>query len=212
MSALQPRVVYARNCSVEIMDEFRAREFVRQHHRSGDISAKTTSVGLFKGQELLGVMQFCLPRTPRKLREYSTEMVRMCFADGVRVVGGASKMFNHYLRSKDAHDVFTYQDTTGQVSDVYEQCGMTLVSQDKSKQYLVAPGVELVDAQIGSTMHTVPFVVSQGPDAILGTGLGERIVHKRWHLNRNLVDEDCHLCVATTPVSELLDTRDIIAV
>lgn len=142
------------------------------HHRQGSVAVKTVAVGLTFEKELVGVVQFCAPRTKAMQGAYTRELVRMAFLPDVRVMGGASKMVKHYIKVKKPSDIFTYQSTLGESTDVYEHCGFTKVGQSKKKHYLVAPGKTLATASRREALG-LPYVVRYGPDRILGTKLGE---------------------------------------
>lgn len=105
-------------------------------------------------------------------RVYTTELYRMAFEKEMRIVGGASKLLSFYRKTFRPADIFTYQDTTGEGTRVYEHCGFTLVRQDKKKQYLVAPGKTLETASRKEALG-MAYATRYGPDRILGTKLGE---------------------------------------
>ena len=60
--------IHARKCRVLEIDANLAKEFVSQNHRQGATggTVKIKSVGLYLDEELVGVAQFCSPRTDRK--------------------------------------------------------------------------------------------------------------------------------------------------
>lgn len=170
------RRIYARDTTFGLIEETEAFSFVDTHHRQGAVgrNLRVVSVGLSFGDELVAVAQFCAPRTARVKREYSVELLRMAFKDDVRVVGGASKLLKRYIEAFDPSDVFTYQDTTGEVTDVYEKAGFRLARTASKKQYLIAPGKTLATAERGE-YYSMAQIVSRGPDALLGTSLGQKL-------------------------------------
>lgn len=166
--------IYARNTEVKSIELDTAQNFVHEHHRqqTANPSTRIVNLGIFYKDELMGVSQFCSPRTSAKKREYTTELLRMCFKKDVQIIGGASKMITAFIRTRNPSDIFTYQDTTGESTDVYEKCGFTMVSQDKKKQYLVRDGKTRLTAT-KNEIHSVAYAVSLGPDKILSSELGE---------------------------------------
>lgn len=96
----------------------------------------------------------------------------MSFQKDVRVVGGASKLLAFYRKTFRPTDIFTYQDTTGEVTDVYEHCGFTLIKQNSKKQYLVSPG-KTIETGNRKEVLGMAYATRYGPDRILGTKLGE---------------------------------------
>lgn len=168
--------IYARNTMVEKIENLQSQDFVETHHTQGASTGtfSKVSIGMFHNNELVGVAQFCSPRTPLKKEKYSTELLRLCFKKNVRIIGGASKLVKYYIEKYNPSDIFTYQDTTGESTDVYEKCGFTLVSQDKKKQYLVAEGKNVATASRQKReIFSIAYVAQYGPDRILGTKLGE---------------------------------------
>lgn len=172
--------IYARNTEVRTIDLEEAQYFVENyHHQSASYTQqKIVSLGVFENNnadELLGVAQFCSPRTDAKKREYSTELLRMAFKKNVQVIGGASKLIKFYIKRYDPADIFTYQDTTGENTNVYEHCGFTLVSHDKTKKYLIAPGKTITTAnRKNKEILSISYAAKIGPDKILGISLGEQ--------------------------------------
>jgi hypothetical protein len=167
--------IYARSTTVQTLERDEANSFVRSHHSQGAAlrAVKLVSLGLFSNSnELLGVAQLCNPGTSRMKREYSTELLRLAFKSNVRVIGGASKLISHYQAKYHPADIFTYQDTTGETTDVYKHCGFKLVRQARSKQYLVAPNKTLSTAS-KKEFFSLSQVVNNGPDRLLNTHLGE---------------------------------------
>jgi len=174
MDTKPPRKIRLSRCELLPVAESEATEFLKAHHRAGPVAIKTKakSVGIYLGDELLAVAQFCYPRTNAKRAKYSLELLRMAFKKDVRIYRGASALIGFYIERYDPSDFFTYQDTTGEATAVYEHAGMTLVSQAKKKQYLVAPGKTRETAG-KRECYSMASVVMRGPDALLGTNLGE---------------------------------------
>lgn len=167
-------VINARETEITSLAVETSIAFVDANHRQGSVALRTsvTSLGLLFEGDLVAVAQFCYPRTAATRKKYTTELLRLAFKKSVRIRGGASKLIKNYIRLYRPSDLFTYQDTTGTVSSVYEQSGMTLVSSAKTKQYFVAPGKTRASAGKRES-YSMASVVMRGPDALLGTTLGE---------------------------------------
>lgn len=169
--------IYARNTTIEKIENNQAQNFVEKHHSQGSSKGtfSKTSVGMFYKNELVGVIQLCSPRTPGKKKIYSTEILRLCFKKDFQVIGGASKLIKYCINKYNPADIFTYQDTTGENTNVYEHCGFTLASEDKKKQYLIAPGKTIEKAERkNKEILSLSYAASYGPDKILKTNLGEQ--------------------------------------
>lgn len=165
--------IAARSCTVGLVEEDEATAFLVKHHRQGTVKAKATYCGLFYQGELVGLASFGAPRTALMKRSYSRELLRLAFKGNLRIMGGASKLLVFYRKTFNPADIFTYQDTSGETSEVYSHCGFTLVKTNKTKTYLVAPGKTLSTAERQEALG-MAYAVRFGPDRILGTKLGER--------------------------------------
>lgn len=172
------KTIAGRKTLAAIVSAEEADFFISANHRSGAATSvnKSVSVGLYYEKELVAVAQFCSPRTAGMKAKYTVELLRMAFLKTVRVQGGASKLIDFYRKSFSPSDIFTYQDTTGEVTDVYEHAGFTLVSQAKKKQYLVAPGKTIATGTRKEVLG-MAYAVRFGPDRILGTKFGE-VLHQ----------------------------------
>ena len=191
-------IVYARNCEVHEVEEVLAKDFVEKNHSQESVAIKTKSFGIFHEEDLLGVLMISEPRTSRMKKEYSREIVRLCFKKEHRVIGGASKLVRHYIEEYDPTDFFTYQDTSGKAGKVYEHCGMRFVRQDKKKEYLVAPG-KTIETGSRKEVLGMAYATRFGPDRILGTKLGEIYYSDgRRKSNRDIFIEDLGWHVETT--------------
>lgn len=194
------RQINARQCTIEVMSDAQAQNFVHLYHRQGKISddVRKLSLGLIYESELVGVIQFCSPRTARKKREYSTELVRLCFKEDVRIRGGASKLIKYYMLKYKPADIFTYQDTTGEVTAVYAKSGFKLIEETGKKKYLVAPNKTLETAdRRAKEILSVALAAKLGPDKLLGTKIGSMLSIKTnlqlfqdlgWHLEETSGD------------------------
>lgn len=169
--------IYARNTTIEKIENLQAQDFVEEHHSQGSAKGtfSKTSVGMFYENELVGVIQLCSPRTPGKKKIYSTEILRLCFKKDYKIIGGASKLVKYCIEKYNPADIFTYQDTTGENTDVYEQCGFNLKSSSRTKQYIIAPGKTLQSAnRKNREILSISYAVTRGPDSLLGTKIGEK--------------------------------------
>lgn len=158
------------------LDEVEADLFIDNEHRQGALSRKkkTKNLGLYADGELVGVLQVGPPRTKKMIEIYSLEIYRLAFKGKARFPGGASKLVKNYIRLFNPADLFTYQDTTGDNSQVYKHSGMTLIEDGlrTKKSYLIAPGKTLKTASRKEALG-MAYAVRYGPDRILGTSLGE---------------------------------------
>ena len=166
--------IFARKTNVQQVSREETLSFLNENHRqrAPKIPLSAICLGLYYNGDLVAAVVFAVPRTSGMKRDYSFELLRLAFKRNVRVVGGASKLISHYIKTYKPADFFTYQDTTGETTDVYEKAGMRFVREEKKKQYLVTPGKTRENAD-KKECFSIASVVMRGPDALLGTTLGE---------------------------------------
>ncbi len=180
---------YARQCSVKAITNEIAKDFVQNYHKQGIVKKLTglQSFGIYSPtNNLLGVALFSNPRTRGKQKEYTTELLRLAFLPNVRVVGGASKLIKFFICTVNPYNFFTYQSLGGEKTDVYRKSGMTLVSEEPIKKIIVANGLTAATAKNNyKDWFSIDQAVSRGPDALLGTTLGE-VFNNSGHKKTNL--------------------------
>lgn len=85
--------VYARNTSITELSPSAYRRFLDDNHIQGSMNSKY-KYGLVFNNNLVAVMGFGNSRFNRN----TVELHRFCVAQNYSVVGGASKLFNHFLK------------------------------------------------------------------------------------------------------------------
>jgi hypothetical protein len=102
--------IYARKCVLKhITDTKIIREFLDQNHIQGYTHAKI-NLGLYYNDELMSVMTFGKNRFKKNSNEY--EMVRFCNKLNFNIIGGASKLFKHFIKhhNVEQYDVISFAD------------------------------------------------------------------------------------------------------
>lgn len=116
------RRVYARKLSLRPVPNADAVAFLIANHMQGACSA-SVRYGLYAGDELLALMTFGRPRFSRK---YDWELLRFCTVLGMQVVGGASRLFKHFLRNHTG-SVVSYANRRWSDGGLYKALGFDSV-------------------------------------------------------------------------------------
>ena len=116
-------VVFARSCQAKLIDIDAANAFCDLYHLQSSCNGIKYSIGLFHSDRLVQVMTFGRPRYSSK---YEWELLRLCTASDIKVVGGASKLFKHFIRDNHPQSIISYCDVAKFNGDVYYQLGMEL--------------------------------------------------------------------------------------
>lgn len=130
--------VFARKCTISTITAKKANEFMEVNHIQGRATGVSVSLGLFYESELLSVMQFSKAASNRgKTEDDVYELVR--FSSKVKVIGGASKLFSHFLKTYTPREVTSYSDNDMFDGGMYEHLGFKHVS-DVPADYKIIDG------------------------------------------------------------------------
>lgn len=104
--------VYARLCSVVVVDGKTASEFLAANHRQGAANS-SIRLGLMFNGTLVSLMTFGRRRVSigrNDLNKDDYELVRFCSTLGTTVVGGASKLFSYFVKTYHPDRVASFSD------------------------------------------------------------------------------------------------------
>lgn len=108
----------ARHCEVREIDY--PKQFLIENHLQGAGSPTSLNYGLFFKGELISVMTFSKPRFNKN---FDFELVRLATLTGITVTGGASKLFNYFLRNNKGKSVISYSDKRWSEGNIYPVLG-----------------------------------------------------------------------------------------
>jgi len=123
--------IYARDCEIKEISPNQKSEFLNEYHIQGNDKAQIR-LGLFNGGELLSVMTFGslrigLGHKNKDATKY--ELYRFC--SKMNVIGGAGKLFKHFIKNYNPSEVITYSDIRWGYTDFYSKIGFTFDTQTK---------------------------------------------------------------------------------
>jgi len=126
------RKIYARKCEIRAITHSQSKEFMNHNHIQG-YAVDSIRYGLFNNDELVAVMTFGKKRinvgSLHSDGEY--ELIRFCNKIDTTVVGGASRLFSHFLSEYKPRRVVSYCDRRWSVGGLYERLGF--------REYNVSP-------------------------------------------------------------------------
>lgn len=112
-------VIYGRQCKICIVNSDDTREFTEKYHLQGYSQSKI-NIGLTYKDELLGIMTFGHPRFNN---DFDYEIIRLCFKNGYKIVGGAEKMFRYFVERYNPTSIITYTNIAKFTGDIYTKLG-----------------------------------------------------------------------------------------
>lgn len=119
--------IYARKCDIRKISNAEARALNDKIHLQGHRNAQVT-YGLFYNNELVQLMSFSKTKYNRNLIEdNSWEIIRGCPGSNNIVVGGVSKLLNHFITDYHPSKIFSYCDFNKFNGKSYELVGMEFI-------------------------------------------------------------------------------------
>lgn len=115
--------IYARKCELRrIEDTDVIKDFENSYHLQGYCRGQTVCYGLYYENNLIQIMTF---GTPRYNKRYQWELLRLCTTTGYYVVGGAERIFAHFIHENNPVSIISYCDKSKFSGDVYSRIGFT---------------------------------------------------------------------------------------
>ncbi|MEA3450789.1 MAG: hypothetical protein U9Q83_02680, partial [Bacteroidota bacterium] len=111
--------IYGRKTEVKVIPSKRTNEFLEANHLQGK-DTSSIKLGLFYDDELVSVMTF---GKSRYNKNYQYEMHRFCNKLDHQIIGGASKLWKHFINCYKPKSVITYADRRYSDGTFYEKIG-----------------------------------------------------------------------------------------
>ena len=96
--------IYARDCEIKSLGRDVTNEFLEENHNQGS-AFFVVSYGLYYEDVLVQLMTFGKPRFNKY---YSWEIIRDCTKKDTQVIGGASKIWKHFLDENNVRSCIVY--------------------------------------------------------------------------------------------------------
>lgn len=121
--------IFARNCEIKDISSKTYRDFLYTNHIQGEINS-SIRYGLFFKNELLAIMGFGKLRSSlgSKYLEKIYELQRFCVKQNNQIIGGASKLFEHFKRNVEFKKIITYAKRDYSLGNLYKKLGFKLIN------------------------------------------------------------------------------------
>jgi very-short-patch-repair endonuclease len=129
----------ARKCQIkEITDNEIVKQFLDTNHIQGDVTSKVR-IGLYYNDELVSLMTFGNLRKNlgQNTSEGSWELLRFTNKLNTSVIGGASKLFNFFIKRYSPLEVISYADRDWSNGNLYYNLGFEQAGITKPNYYYV---------------------------------------------------------------------------
>ena len=118
--------IYARKCQIQEINKELGRQFFDDYHIQGRNLLGIVFFGLIHENELVGVMSL-----GRHHRNYDFLVLdRLCFKNGVQIVGGASKLFStcvEWAKTTNYKEILSFSDNRWSLGRVYNALNFGMV-------------------------------------------------------------------------------------
>ena len=116
------RKIYARHCSVKVVDSKTCKLFLDSNHIQGS-SPSSIKLGLYYNDELVSLMTFSKSRMGVGKNEDGYELVRFCNLGDTNTIGGASKLLKYFIKQYNPTKIISYSSNDISNGHLYETLG-----------------------------------------------------------------------------------------
>lgn len=134
--------IWARKCVIKETPSKEARKFLLFNHLQGIVNCKY-HVGLYYENELVSLMSFSSPRKNlnHKTEEDVYELVRFCNKLNTTIVGGASKLFNFFVKKYNPKKIVSLADRSWSNGNMYKKLNFNFVHYTDPNYYFIVNNV-----------------------------------------------------------------------
>ena len=114
--------VYGRKCIIKEVNTKDKTKFLNDNHIQGTIGSKV-NLGLYYNDDLVSIMTFGKGRVVMNGVKNEWELLRFCNKINHSVIGGASKLFKHFIKYYNPKQLISYADRRWSQGNLYYQLG-----------------------------------------------------------------------------------------
>ncbi len=127
--------IHARKCDIQMVSNKQSNIFLSKNHLQGNINS-SIRYGLFYQDKLVSLMTFGKSRYSKN----EWEIFRFCNKKYTNVIGGASKLFAHFIKNNNPNNIITYSDRRIGEGNVYNNLGFIFEYYSKPNYFYFKPG------------------------------------------------------------------------
>lgn len=169
--------IYARNLECKEITREQCTEFLEKYHLQGSCKGQNVRLGLFYKNELVEVMAFGKPRYNKK---YEWELLRLCSHSDYNIIGGANRLFTHFLIDYKPKSIISYCDNSKFDGTVYKWLEFELLDYGKPSKHWY---------NTKTKQHITDNLLRQrGFDQLFGTNYGKGTSNKELMIENGFVE------------------------
>lgn len=130
--------IYARKCIIKNVDSKISKKFLEDNHIQGSTITKV-NIGLYYNECLVSLMNFGKKRIVMndKSGDGEWELTRFCNKINTNVVGGASKLFNSFIKEYNPKEIITYANRSYSNGLLYKTLDFEFLYKTKINYYYI---------------------------------------------------------------------------
>ena len=130
--------IYARQCSIKEVGKKESIDFLEKNHLQGSVGG-SIRFGLYYKDELMSLMVFGKKRKAlgSTNKKDTWELYRYCNKLGVQIIGGASRLFNHFLKEHPCCVVESFSSNDISIGELYRKLGFGLIGEQKYSYWYI---------------------------------------------------------------------------
>lgn len=131
--------IRAHKCEIKDVPSDEARQFLDDNHLQGAVGSQIR-YGLYYNGELVSLMTFGKTRHFIGGQKAQYELLRFCNKLDTRVMGGASKLFRHFVNTVHPASIISYADRRWSIGNLYDRLGFKLYNKSKPNYFYIVNG------------------------------------------------------------------------
>ena len=122
--------IFARKCEIREVSNKEAKSFLTENHIQGFVGSKI-KIGLYHNAELVSLMTFGHLRRAlgQRSKDNTYELLRFCNKAGTSVIGGASKLFGHFISRYEFDEIVSYSLNSHSTGNLYRKLNFDFVGE-----------------------------------------------------------------------------------
>lgn len=172
--------VYARNLDIRDVPGKEAFEFLEDNHRQGGVHCKIR-IGLYQGSDLLSLMTFSNMRntigTDSSNLSDCYELVRFCSKINKVVVGGAGKLFSHFIKTYEPERIRSFSDRAHTKGSLYPNLGFKEIRRSDPGYVWVDTKTDKSYSRVNAQKHNIKSFLKDDSIDLSNTEEGIMVEH-----------------------------------
>lgn len=165
--------LYARNLEIKEVNMDETTEFLNTYHIQNTCRGQEVRFGLYKENELIEIMTF---GKPRYNKNYEWELLRLCTKAEYKVVGGAERLFKHFVTNYNPNSIISYCDFSKFSGEVYTRLGFKQKGKPTPAKHWSKGNVHITDNLLRQRGYDQLFKTNYGK----GTSNEELMLENGW--------------------------------